>query len=330
MPRILIAGGYGVVGSWIARELKSAHPDVELLLAGRNPDAGAALAAEVDAKPIRLDVRDPDAAIAAEGSIDLLIASLQDPGDKLAMAAVQRGAAYTSVVRYADTASALAVVAERAGRPALAQGHWQAGVMSLVAIWAANSFARVDSIELGALYDYADPSGPMTKEDATGFFDNGALIRRDGEWLRVDPKAEARMVGRAPDGPSFGARPMTVLDVPGLAGATGARNVRFDLGTGESRGTLAGAAASHEIYIDLRGSLGSGEEHASRTVMSDPKGQAHLTALGIVLGSERLLGLDGRPPPRPGLSYAEAAIDAEAAVARLQEFGVSIETAAAL
>ena len=45
-PRILIAGGYGVIGTAIATALRAAHPGVELILAGRRPDAGAALAGQ--------------------------------------------------------------------------------------------------------------------------------------------------------------------------------------------------------------------------------------------------------------------------------------------
>ena len=82
---------------------------------------------------------------------------------------------------------------------------------------------------------------------------------------------------------------MGVLDTPALAAMTGAGDVRFDLGTGTSRG------------------------------------QGHLTALGVLIGAERLLGLDGEPPAEGGLVFPESAIDPDRALARLRAFGVHIE-----
>jgi hypothetical protein len=325
MARVLIAGGYGVVGSWIAREMRSSHPEVALVLAGRRPEQGAALAAELGAEVAQLDVAQADAALGEVGPVDLAVASLQDPGSNLAMAALARGGAYTTIACPPETLGALSVAAERGGQAALVLGHWQAGVMSLGALSAAKAFGKVASIELAALYDYADPIGPMTATDAGAFFEKGALIRRDATWTRVDPAAEARRVRRG-DAPEFAAQPMSVLDCPTLAAATSAADVRFDLGSGDSLGTLAGHAASHEIYIDLRGEDRSGRPLASRTVLSDPKGQAHLTALGVLIGAERILGLDGRPPLRPGLAFPEAVIEPDAAMRRLQELGVNIES----
>jgi hypothetical protein len=326
MTRVLIAGGYGVVGSWIARELKAAHPALELMIGGRSPENGAALAAELGATTARLDVSDPAAGLSQAGPLDLVIASLQDPADKLALAALKHGAAYTTIVRPPQTMSALVIAAELTQRAALVLGHWQAGAMSLAALSATRAFGAVERVEFGALYDQADPAGPMATADSGTFFENGALIRRAGEWVRVNPTADARTVSRGGGAPHFNARPMTVLDCPGLTAATSAAEVRFDLGVGRSLGTLAGSGASHEIYIDLWGRGAAGETKASRTVLSDPRGQAHLTASGVLIGVERLLGLDGKPPLRPGVAFPEAVIDAEAAVHRLLELGVNIQT----
>ncbi|MFC7640546.1 hypothetical protein ACFQX6_05625 [Streptosporangium lutulentum] len=77
----------------------------------------------------------------------------------------------------------------------------------------------------------------MTTGDSREFFDR-ALLRRDGRWENVEPTADIRTVDRGGP-PAFDARPMGVLDVPALAAVTGAPNVRFDLGVGDSCGTLA-------------------------------------------------------------------------------------------
>ncbi|HEY0648663.1 MAG TPA: hypothetical protein VGD44_12315 [Phenylobacterium sp.] len=324
---MLIAGGYGLVGGQIARRLREAGHDLELVLAGRNPDAGAALAAELGATTAKLDVADPAPDLAALGPVDLVVAALQDPGDNLLMAALRSGAGHIGIVRTAESMASSAIAAAAlAQRPALMLGHWQAGVLTLAALATARDFACVDGVAMAALYDYADPIGPMTANDAGGFV-GAALIRRSGAWESVPASENGRSVSRAGQ-PAFDALPMGVLDTPALAAMTGARDARFDLGTGVSRGTAAGGAASHDLYIELTGRDAAGASMSRRIVVSDPHGQAHLTALGVLLGVERVLGLDGAPPPAAGLWFPEGVLDPLRAMARLQSLGVTVEAGA--
>lgn len=325
-PRVVIAGGYGLVGGMVARHLHAAGHQLDMVLAGRNPEQGEALAVELGARTARLDVADPAAALAGLGPIDLVIATLQDPGDNLLTAALRAGAAHIGIVRTADSMASSAVAATNlAQRPALMLGHWQAGVLTLAGLAAAKAFARIERIELAALYDYADPIGPMTATDSGGFVGR-ALIRENGVWANLDAAVSGRRVERG-ELAAFDAMPMGVLDTPGLATMTGAADVRFDLGTGTSIGTAGGGAASHDLYIDITGTTATGETKTLRTLMSDPKGQAHLTALGVLIGAERLLGLDGRAPPAAGFRLPETTIDADWALGRLRAFGVRIEAA---
>ena len=320
--RILIAGGWGLVGSRIGKVLREAEHDVDLVLGGRNPDTGKVLAANLGASLVRLDVDAPLEGLAAAGPVDLVIAALQDPDDTLLAATLHSGAGYIGITRTVDNMASSAIIAANcAQRPAMILGHWQAGVLTLAALSAARRFDTVDRVEMAALYDYDDPIGPMTEADATGFVGE-ALIRQNGRWQKVlapDAARSVRSAGQA----SFDAMPMGVLDTPALTAKTGARDVRFDLGSCDSLGTIAGRAASHDIYIDITGSRAGTPVH-DRTLVSDPLGQAHLTALGVLIGAERLLGLDGDRPPE-GLIFPESIIDPDRAVARLRNFGVQIE-----
>ncbi len=54
-----------------------------------------------------------------------------------------------------------------------------------------------------------------------------------------------------------------------------------------------------------------------------PEGQAPLTALGIALAVERLLGLEGGDASAPGLYLPEVLIDPAYYVRRMKEFGAS-------
>ncbi len=183
-PHILIAGGYGVVGAHIARHLRRDHPGVKLTLAGRAPDAGAALAAELDATTARLDVAAPGEGLAAIGPVDLIVAALHDPSDGLIAAAMGMGAGHIGITRTADTISPAAFAAARRAtrRPVVPLGHWQAGILTMATLHAAAAFARVDRIALTAVYDMADPIGPLTAGDSEGF-SGRALLRENGAWI---------------------------------------------------------------------------------------------------------------------------------------------------
>lgn len=320
-PRILVAGGYGVVGGAIARLLREAGHPIDLVLAGRTPSAGADLAAELGAELVELDVAHPKQGLARIGHVDLVVAALQDPGDALVSAAMAIGAAHIGITRGPDSiAPTVAVVSHlRPAAPVIVAGHWQAGAMTWAAIDAARDFDRLDAVRMTALYDYADPIGPMTAGDAEGFFGK-ALVRSAGAWAWLDPQAAAVEVRRT-GAPSFSALPMSVLDVTSVAAVTGAADVRFDLGTGQSLGVLAGGPASHDLYLDLDGEA-SGARVRRRLRLTAPQGQARLTALGAAMLAERALGLDGRPRPAGGLHFPETLIEPTAALRRLRQAGV--------
>lgn len=325
MARVLIVGGYGLVGGWVARLLVAAGHDLELMLGGRHPEAAAALSAETGAKVAMVDTVKATASLDAIGQFDLVISTVQDPDDNLLRATLRSGAAHIGIVRTADTLGPTAMTAAiSAKRPALVLGHWQAGAATYAALAGATGLPRVDRIELAGLYDLADRAGPMAQSASGGFFTQ-ALLRQEGEWVHVLPTENGRMIARTGQSP-FAAQPMSALDVVGLAAVTGSGWVRFDLGVGDSAGTAAGGPASHEIFADVWGEDRNQRPRGIRTIVSDPKGQAHLTALGVLIGTERVLGLDGSAPPPAGLVFPETAIDPRQALARLRDFGVLVES----
>jgi hypothetical protein len=323
--RILIAGGYGLVGARIAAHLRKVGYQGELLLGGRHPVNGKQLAEQLGhARSVHLEVGHPLPALREFGRIDLIIAALRDPYDALINVAIRQGAAYIGITKTADDTAPVMFLLNRRGAkgPIVVLGHWQAGVMTLVARKAVQRFRHIDSVSMAALYDVKDPVGPMTARDSDSFISR-ALVRRSGEWAWIDARTNVRRVERE-NQDAFDAMPMGVLDVPSMASITGAANVRFDVGVGESFGTRAGKKASHDLYIDIAGVLNSGEPSTLRTVLSDPNGQAHLTSLGVVLATEHVLGLNQRTQADGGLCLPESIVDIDAGMARLVEFGVEI------
>jgi len=324
---IVIAGGYGLIGSTLARQIREAHRDVSIILAGRNPARGEALASQLgNCSAIRLDLSDASALNAVAADADIVVAALKDKSDALIQAAIAKEVAYIGIAQLAHEI-APAVIAERSRpsrRPIVLLGHWQAGMMTMAGVQAAEAFSRVDSIELTALYDPLDPIGPMTAEDSEGFAGR-ALLRKDRAWSAVDHVSHARQV-RLSEGHETVGYPMGVLDVPSLAATTGAANVRFDLAQGQSIGTRTGGRASHDLYIDMEGILATGEPGRRRMLVSDPNGQAHLTALGALVALERVLGLDGGMAAAGGVQFPESLLSAADVVSRLRRSGVLVAT----
>ncbi|WNG47110.1 hypothetical protein F0U60_25520 [Archangium minus] len=323
--RILISGGYGLVGGFIARHIRKLNKEVELILAGRNPEKGAALAQELGgATTARLDVSNPERELSEVGPVELIVAALQDPGDNLIHAALERGIAHIGITKLAEDVAPVTFAAVRSPpkRPIVLLGHWQAGVLTHVARKAVEPFSRIDSLQLAGVYDTKDPIGPMTAND-TEHFIGRALLREEGVWKWVDATQHGRSLRLGDERVSQGL-PMSVLDVPSLATVTGAPNVRFDLVQGESLGTRAGGPASHDLYIDIEGRLKDGTPAHRRTMVSDPVGNAHMTALGVLVVIERILGLDGRPAAHGGLQLPETLVAPDEAIARFKQFGVRI------
>ena len=319
--KILIAGGYGVVGSAMARHLRALMPGTELILAGRNPQNGDSLASELGAAhTLKLDTAAPEDALASVGPLDIIVCALPDPQDRLLRYALNHGIAHVSITRSTRDMAALAGLIAHHGvtAPVVPLAHWQAGLLTLAALDAVADMDRVDRLTLSALFDMADPIGPMTVADAEGFMGE-ALQRRDGTWHWVD--AEQEKTKRRLDSKAVDVAPVSVLDVTGLAAATGAADIRFDLAIDTSRGTAAGNAASHDMWIEADGTRG-GKPVSRARMVSDPKGQAHLTGLGAALIVQRILEAHADLAPR--LYAPETLLPPADAMAALADHGIEI------
>lgn len=325
---ILIAGGYGLVGGNVARHLRKSGFGGRLILAGRHPERAAALAAQLDAEVRRLDTADAASVAEALAGADVVIAALKDPYGELLEGALAAPAAFVGITQSADTVSPLLFrLRNRAPRrPVVTAGHWQAGMATHAAHHLVRQFGRVSAIRVAALYDRKDPVGPMTTED-TGEFMARALVRQEGRWRYVDARATGRTVERT-EGAAFGAIPMGVLDVVSLAGITNAPDVRFDIGIGDSLGTLAGRAASHEIHYELDGIGHDGAPLKVCATLSDPNGQAHLTAVGLVLAAQALLDIADPLAVPAGWHLPETLVPPARALELAREFGATFSESA--
>jgi hypothetical protein len=323
---VLILGGSGQAGAGAAALLRRWHPTLPLTIAGRDIGRAQRVADELDAATaVTIDLRRGDLGLPAEHSYSAVVAALWDDHLHGLRYAQHRGVPYLSIssgmVEIAPEVVAGAQQADAA--PILLASHYCAGIAVLAALHLAREFDRIDTIRIGAVLDELDAGGPAGMADLQRLSTatSAGLERREGvfTWL-AGPDAQVEM--RTVDGTVLPGQSIPILDVPSLALATGAPNVRFDFAVGESAGRRRGGPPSVETLIDIEGAGLAGVPMRTRRYLVHPDGQRPLTALGIALGVERLLGLRGGAV-RPGIHTPESLLDPAYTVERLTELGAS-------
>jgi hypothetical protein len=326
MEPVLILGGSGQAGSGAAAVLRRWHPALPLTIAGRDVGRAQRVADELGtATAVTVDLRRGDLGLPAGHGCSAVVATLWDDHLHGLRYAQQRGVPYFNISSaLVDIAPEVVAGAQQAGAsPILLASHFCAGIAVLATLHSAREFARIDAIRIGAVLDELDAGGPAGLADLERWATatSAGLVRRDEVFAWVDG-ADAQADVRSGDGTVLPARTIAILDVPSLALATGARDVRFDFAVGESAGRRRGVAPSLEIRIDVDGAGPSGAPMRTSRYLVHPDGQRPLTETGIALGVERLLGLRG-DAVAPGIHTPEALIDPAYAVERLTEIGAA-------
>ncbi|WGX94340.1 aminoglycoside phosphotransferase family protein [Nocardioides sp. L-11A] len=329
-PSILILGGSGQAGSDTAALLRRWHPTVPLTIAGRDLDRAQRVAGEVGgATAVTIDLRRRDLGLPDDAVYSAVVAALWDDRLNGLRYAQDRGLPYLSISSgLLDIGPEVVAGAQRASAaPILVASHFCAGIATLAALDVAGDLDRIDSIRLGLILDETDTGGPAGTADLERWsaVTAAGLVRHDGvfTWLSADT---TQVDVRAVDGAQMAGHSIPILDVPSLALATGAPDVRVDLAVGESSSRRRGKAASIEIRIDMTGTDATGTSRRLSRYLIHPHGQRPLTAVGIALGVERLAGLRG-DPVRPGIHTPESLIDPGYAAQRLSEIGAVLADA---
>jgi hypothetical protein len=323
---VLMLGGSGQAGADAAGLLRKWHPALPLTIAARNLDRAQRVADELGAADaVTVDMQRRDLGLPADGSYTAVVATLWDSRLTGLRFAQQHRVPYLSISSgLVDIAPEVVAGAQRPGSsPILLASHFVAGVAVLATLHTGREFERIDTIRIGALLDETDSGGPAGLADLERWatVTSAGLVRRDGAFIWVsDPDTQVEVPSI--DGTIVPGQTIPILDVPSLALATGAPNVRFDFAVGESAGRRRGGPPSVEIRIDLEGTGPAGTPQRISRYLVHPDGQRPLTALGIALGVERLLSLRGQPVA-PGIHTPEALLDPAYAVDRLTELGAS-------
>ncbi|WP_405472710.1 saccharopine dehydrogenase [Streptomyces anulatus] len=321
---VLILGGTGQAGAGAAALLRRWHPALPLTIAGRDIDRARRVADGLGAATAAtIDLRRGDLGLPADRRYSAVVAALWDDRLHGLRFAQRRGLPYLSISSgLVDIAPEVVAGAQRANAaPILVASHYCAGAVVLAALHSARLFDRIDAIRISAVLDEQDTGGPAGIADLQRWSTatSAGLVRRDGVFTWVtDPDAQADV--RRTDGTGLPGRSIAILDVTSLALATDAPDVRFDFAVGESAGRRRGEPASLEVRIDLEGAGPGGVPIRRSRYLVHPAGQRPMTATGIALGVERLLGLRGEAVA-PGIHMPETLLDPAYAVERMTETG---------
>ncbi|MFJ8015668.1 saccharopine dehydrogenase [Streptomyces sp. NPDC096339] len=307
---VLITGGYGTVGAEIAR---MAAADAPVLLTGRSPERGRALADELGGEVRAWDLGDP---APFHAGVRAVINSVNDPDDRVLRAAVSAGIPYVDITRWTARLQRAVTVAAlmRPTSPVLLSSAWMGGVVSLVAASLAAELGGADRVETAVRWDMADRAGA----DSVEFMDRlgvGFEVVDDGRRRLAAPLTDARtvLIDGTPvrvariDTPEQFTLPLTLgtttaatrigFSSPAATRALLAlRGTGFFRWAGGDRWAPARRALLHSPGEGgtalLRVDVSHGGRGLSATV-TDARGQSHLTAVGALLGLRRVLGTDG-------------------------------------
>jgi len=335
---VLIAGGYGTVGAELARLAAGHWP---LLLTGRNPARGKTLGNELGAKVARWDLTD---ATDFRAEARAVVSTVNDPDDRVLRAAVRAGIPYVDITRWTTRLTRAAVVAAtlHPTAPVLLSSSWMGGVTGLVTAALAEQVCGATEVDIAIRYALADRAGV----DSVEFMDRlgvefevieGGVRRmtmplRDSRRVRIG--GEKTRVARI-DTPEQFTFPLT------LGVATAVTRIGFDSAAASTALlTAAGLGffrrARGDRWRPLRRSMlyspGDGATAALRidvtgpggtrsATVRDPAGQAHLTAVGALIGLRR--ALDGDAPT--GVSFPESTARPQDSLTELAHAGVDIE-----
>ncbi|MGX7743518.1 NAD(P)-dependent oxidoreductase [Rhodopseudomonas parapalustris] len=321
---ILLIGGSGIVGRWTARLLRAAHPSAPLLIGGRDAAAAQAVAKDIGgAEGVGVDTGADDLGLGGRpvGAVAALFSDQRLAALRFAQA---RGVPHISISPgLAELGPEVAAYIHRPRAAPIVLGtEWLVGAASVPTLAFARTFSRLDTIVVDALLDEEDAFGPAALADLERQTRTMpmALMRRDGAyvWCVGD---DIRTHFRAIDGTEVEASVFALNDVVGLAAATGAPNVQFNLALGVSSTRRRGEPMSTEIIIELRGGDHAGRPLRTRHAIVHGEGQMPLTGLGVAMVLERLVGLDGAPAVPAGLYFPHQLLDAAVYLPRLEQAG---------
>lgn len=340
------------MGSQVAQLLRERHPDVPLLLAGRNPSQADDLVNRLgNAEAIKLDIESASPLAHLSCPPAAVLSVVNDSDNHLLIDSARNAIAYVDIARWTERMCEATVQAslENLRAPIILSSAWMAGVVAMLARAASETFETVSNIDLDILFAMADKAGPNSIE----YMDRMSTpfdITVNGKKQRCYPFTDAKNVA-FPGGYTGKVYRFDVPDQMTLPVTSGAASVNGRIGFDDAFSTSSlsfmaksgiiklldrplfdkvrrslmynpGDGAAHEIVIEIEGTGANGEYKKERITVLDPLGQTHLTACGAVIQIERALGLDDYPALLPSVHFPDQNKNVSPALALLIGNGV--------
>lgn len=326
---VLLIGGAGMVGSHAVATLRRLQPQLPLWIGGRDVPKAEALARRAgSARGLRVELSRGDLGVPGDLPVSAVVSFLRDDTGSALRFAQARGVPFIAFSDWLfDVAPEVAQFAHRpAAAPVLLLGHLFGGMVISTTLLFAGELKRVRSIQIGMVVDSDDGGGPATQADFERIAETvpNPLLRIGGKWVWVQDERARRSFTDA-EGNERQGRALPLLDVPSLAAATGAANVRVDVAIRDAASRPAGSPPSHSVSIELEGEAKDGGAVRSRPVMLVAGGHSVTSGHGAALAVERMLGLAGGAAPPAGLHLPEKVLEPAGVVQRLRDLGVVIE-----
>jgi hypothetical protein len=325
---VLLIGGHGVTGRAVVHVLKSMHPDLALLIGGRDLEKAAACAQEFGATATRVDLSLPGLCLGEERPSAVIVLA-KDAGLHAMEWARRLKIPYISLssAAFEHSVDVTHALTGCLSAPVVIAGHWHAGAVMAATIDLASHFDSLDSVVAGIMIDRTDVGGgPASIADFERVARSSptTLARIDGAYIW---QSENESIGgyRGASGDSLQGKGAVSLDVVSIGAGTGAQNVRVLETWGTSHSFTSTGAAADEVSIEIRGRI-QNRQMVGWRVLTLPRHVGSLTALSIALLLERVLGIGGDAPTPPGLYTPELLIPPKSWVLRLPEFGVQVNT----
>ncbi|MDF2693148.1 MAG: Saccharopine dehydrogenase [Labilithrix sp.] len=321
---VLILGGSGFVGTRAIAALRRLQPDVPITIGARDLARASTVAQQTShTTAVKVDIERGDLGLPAGSAYSGVVTLLKDETLNSMKYAQAHGVPYISFSDYLfEIAPQVALFAHRPSTaPILFLGHAFGGATVLSALHFASELRSVEAIAVtGVIYD-DDQGGPTTHADvARGARVPNPLRRDAGKWIWTSTDVE-RTITTA-DGTRLQARAYPVLDVTSIAAATGARSVRFDIAV-RSAASRTGKGGV-EMIFEIDGKDGDGNKRRVRHEVVDDESLSTVSARGLAIAIERILGLAGGPPVPPGLYNPETILEPKQALDKLEMFGSRI------
>ncbi|KJF65208.1 hypothetical protein [Rhizobium nepotum] len=325
--KILFVGGSGVVGQQMVRLFRKRHPELPILIGGRDVEKAYSIAQDVGlADAVQVDTAQPRLGLDPDIPVSAVVMLAPDAGLYGLRFAQDMRLPYLSIGNWLiEVGAEMAHFMRRPdASPVVLSSHWHGGPSIFLAIASSKDLDVVHSIKVGAIVDDLDSTGPAALEDMEMAVEGASSVLgfKGGRrvWLSGD---NAKRSINAIDGRPFSAAAFAPYDIVSLHAATGAQEVRFDLASGISSSRLRGGDVGTELILEIEGEI-DGRPTVRRSTLEFTRGQATLTGLSAVLSLSTTLGLEGRPAVPPSLYFPEQLMGPNWFLEELRQAGATI------